>query len=500
MINLLTKYKIQLHHLDFMKYFWKKKGDPLKIGLHTKIICDRIDKAIADFDEGKSTNLIIKVPFRHGKSDIISRYEPAHFIGNHPDCDVMIVTYAASLAIGFSKFGRDLVKSSEYKEIFDKDISDTNSSVDSWGLKNGIGVVTASGLSSGITGKGYHLGILDDYCAGRSEAESQTIRDKTWDAFTNDFITRAAPVSITIILATPWHIDDVIGRIEQYTNSESEKYDPNFPVFEILSFPAKNGKVKIKNNNNIEETVEYDYLFTKKKLSTGESFDERFSADWYEKKFAILGSYSSSALLQCNPQRRGGNLIDTSKIKYYDTDEDFPKTKYYRVWDLAHTAKQTNKDDPDYTSGTLLTYTKDNGEWHLWIKNVCRMRGKSPERDNFIRAATDKDGMNVPVAIENSLDSKDAINNLHSILKGKRMLLPINISIDKIARVGYVEPIFEAGHVHILRGDWNLEWLNEVQAFPSGSHDDQIDNITAGYMLLCNSNSNKVSTGRVVGV
>lgn len=494
-MNLLHKFQIQLHHLDFMQYFWRKKGDPLKVGLHTKAICDRIDKAIADFDEGKSTWLIIKVPFRHGKSDIISRYEPAHFVGNHPDCDVMIVTYAASLAIGFSKFGRELVKSSEYKEVFNKELSDVNGAADSWGIKGGNGVVTASGLSSGITGKGYHLGILDDYCAGRAEAESPVIRDKAWSEFTDSFLTRAAPVSITIILATPWHTDDIIGRIEKAIDPKSESYDPKFPKFEVMSFPAKDGVVKIKNKKGDYEEVKYDYLFTPKKLKSGEIYEGRFTDDWYEKRFAMLGNYSASALLQCNPQEKGGNMFDMTKITIHNSVEEFPKVKYYRLWDLAHTKKQTQKDDPDYTSGTLLTYTKIDDMWHLWVKDVGRIRAKSPERDNYIRAVTEKDGLAVSLLIEESLDSKDAVSNMAEILRGRRVVKPIKIGIDKISRASYVEPIFDAGHVHILRGEWNLDWINEFKAFPSGKHDDQVDNVTAGFFACCKETKKTVIGG-----
>ena len=204
-------------------------------------------------------------------------------------------------------------------------------------------------------------------------------------------------------------------------------------------------------------------------------------------------------MYQCNPQIRGGNLFDTSKIKYHDNVNDFPKTRYYRIWDYAHSEKQTQKADPDWTSGTLLTYNRIEGQWHLWIKDVVRIRGKSPERDGYVRAATDKDGMGVPIAVERSIDSKDSVDAMQAALMGKRTVIPINISIDKVARAGYVEPIFEAGHVHILRGSWNLDWLTEVKEFPSGKHDDQVDNFTAGYFLCC-QNQGQIVSGRVAGV
>ena len=185
-MNDYEKYLCKLHHLNFMQTVWRNRAEPLVVGLHTRAICNLIDKAVNDFDEGKSTFLIINVPPRHGKSDMISKYEPVHFMAMHPDKDVMVVSYNSSLAIGHSNFSRDLMTTDAFKEIFPNvQLSSKSSASDSWGVDGGIGIVTASGLSSGITGKGYHFGILDDYCAGRAEAESRIQRDTMWYSFVN---------------------------------------------------------------------------------------------------------------------------------------------------------------------------------------------------------------------------------------------------------------------------------------------------------------------------
>ena len=66
--------------------------------------------------------------------------------------------------------------------------------------------------------------------------------------------------------------------------------------------------------------------------------------------------------------------------------------------------------------------------------------------------------------------------------------------------IGYIEPLFDVGHVHVLRGPWNLDWLTEVREFPSGKHDDQVDNLTAGYFLCCRGGNGQIVSGRVAGV
>lgn len=463
-------------HERFIKYCWQDSSEKFIVGLHIRELCYLIDRAMYDFKNGKSTYLVVKIPFRHGKSSVLSRYLPAHFLARNKDKEVMLVTYASSLAEDFSRFARDLLKTDEFQRLYpDVKLNNSASGVQQWQIADSVGKCVASGLGSGITGRGYHLGLLDDYCASRAEAESETLRNKAWEHFTNDFLTRRAPVSITIILATPWHTDDIIGRIEGSMDPNSERYNPEFPKFNIVSFPAKNGEVVVHEQENgeyIERKKAYQYLFL-----------ERFSSGWYEEQFAALGSYAAAALLQCSPQVRGGNMLKVQNVREHKSLTEFPQTRYIRVWDLAHTAKERIKDDPDYTSGTLLAFVKTDGMWHLWIKDVKRFREDTPMRDRLIRAATENDGMGVPVAIEDSLDSKDAIKILREILRGKRVVKGIRTKGDKVMRASPLEAVFEAGNVHILKADWNFDWYAEMKEFPNGKHDDQVDNLSAGFTL-----------------
>ena len=486
----LQKIKARYSHLDFMKYTWQDSTE-MQVGLHTREMCRLIDKAIEDYRNGLSTFLVVKMPFRHGKSQILSRFLPPHFLGEFPNSEVMIVSYAASLSESFSKFARRIMKSSEYKELYPSvSIDRNNGGVQEWGIQDHIGACRASGLTSGITGKGYHLGLLDDYCANRKDAESEVMRASAWESFTNDFLTRRAPVSITIVLATPWHVDDIIGRIEQKIDPNSDKFDKDFPPFKVVSFPATNGEVEIGEDNTTycdTKKISYEYLFP-----------ERFTQEWYAQQYASLGEYASSGLLDCNPRKRGGNTFKMDSIKYHDSLSEFPNIPYMRFWDLAHTEKQLQKDDPDYTSGTLLGFRKVNNLWEMWIKDVSRIQAKAPQRDEYMRATANKDG-NVRIGIESSLDAKDTVNAFQNIFRGQRIVKGIKIREDKVTRGTFIEPIFEAGNVHILRANWNKDWLDELSQFPSGKHDDQVDNLTAGFIEICN-NSGSISSIGVQGV
>ena len=63
----------------------------------------------------------------------------------------------------------------------------------------------------------------------------------------------------------------------------------------------------------------------------------------------------------------------------------------------------------------------------------------------------------------------------------------------------YIEPIFEAGNVFVYQGEFLLDWLKEAKEFPSGKHDDQMDNLSAGY-IITKQQQGQIITGGVSGL
>jgi len=455
----LRKLKAIDHHLNFMAYTWTNQTSPFLVGHHTRVICECIDEAIEKFRNGISSYWVIAVPFRHGKSEIISRKLPAHFLGLFPDYKVILCGHTDSLTGSFSSTARNLISTSKFKELFPGVSVDSSSSKGThWRIVGREGECFARGLRGSLSGQGYHLGILDDYCRSRSDAESDHMREKMWQAFTNDFMTRAAEVSITMVVATTWHVDDIIGRIKK-----NRKDDPDFPRFKVKRLPALSDK-----------------------YPTGTLFPEKFSKKWYTQHKAILGEYGFSSLMQQEPVKRGGNMLNTDCIVKHQSISEYPKNlQWFRIWDLAHTAKERAKHDPDYTSGTLMAFNVMDDMLHIWIKNVNRMRKDAPERDAEINTVAKLDGAYVKIGIGGSVDSKDAIKTLQKILKGKRTVSSVPENKDKVVRATPLEAIFKAGNIHVpLGAPWLDDWISEIGAFPFGAHDDQVDNLSTGFALF----------------
>lgn len=444
-------------HRRFVKHCWRKPQEPFIVGRHTREICREIDEAMDRFRRGESSYLIIKVPFRHGKSDLASRYLPAHFLGEFPSSEIMIVSYSAKLSQGFSRYAQQIVTSESFAELYPGyEINPRVTAPNRWEIcEPGVGSVVASGLRSGAVGRGYHLGLVDDYHGSRKEAESKAYRDTAWFAFTNDIMTRRAPVSITAVVASPWNTDDLIARCEQAMET-----DPDFPKFKVVKFSA------------------FDESYP-----GGTLFPERYSAHWYETQRAALGSYGTASLLQCEPVTRGGNMLKVDMVVEHASVDEAPNgLKWMRVWDMAHTKAERATDDPDWTSGTKMAVKHLGSErYEVWIADVARFRESAGSRDEIIVRVAMDDEAPVTQYIESSIDSLDAVDTIRRRLHGVRTVRQLSVKGDKVARASAIEATFEAGNVHVVRGPWLDSWKEEVASFPSGAHDDQVDNLSAGF-------------------
>lgn len=464
--------------LDFMRHTWRQ-STPFLVGPHTRVLCDRIDQAKRDFLDGKSTYVIVTLPFRHGKSEISSRGLPANLFGWNPDLEIMLASYASDLSEEFSRDMAATVDSEAFAEVY-PDFPGWDPRTDSAKrrrVKGRNGKLHALGMGGGATGKGAQVLILDDSFKNRAEAESETIRESRWDSLRNDFYTRLGPVHIVFIVATRWHSDDNIGRIIRANDPDSKFYDPKFPRFEVIHFRAKA-------DENIPLTG-CQYLFP-----------ERFGEEWYENQFGVLGPYASAALLQGEPFIRGGNMLQVDKIQWLEPGRPLPESlqpaslRWVRPVDLAYSEKQRAKDDPDYTATCLLAVRElESGAEVLVIDDIFLMQEEATKRDNQLREIATRT-KSAPVFIEANGPQKSGYTVLRDALKGVAVVHPVYPEGDKVARAGYVEPSFDAGNVYIrCAPGYRDEVERQLANFPNGSHDDVVDMISTGRMAAIDRNA-----------
>lgn len=156
-------------------------------------IARRLEKFMKDVEDKKSPRLMLLVPPRHGKSELVSIRFPAFVLGHHPEWEVINCGYNLDLPMKFSRKVREIARDPGYKPLFERAQLDPDSqSAEAWNTTAGGGF-TAAGVGGGITGKGATVLIIDDPIKNQEEADSITTRDGLWDWYWSTAYSRLAP-------------------------------------------------------------------------------------------------------------------------------------------------------------------------------------------------------------------------------------------------------------------------------------------------------------------
>lgn len=154
-----------------------------------------------------------------------------------------------------------------------------------------------------------------------------------------------------------------------------------------------------------------------------------------------------------------------------------------RSWDLAATADRPGA-DPDWTVGALIGRDERTGIYYLL--DIVRLRGTALEVEQTIQATAERDGRDVKVIIEEEGGSAGKAISLHY---RTQVLEPYSVRFerptgDKPTRAQPTASKAEAGLLHVVRGRWLDDFLDEIEIFPLGRHDDQVDALTQGVNWL----------------
>ena len=158
--------------------------------------------------------------------------------------------------------------------------------------------------------------------------------------------------------------------------------------------------------------------------------------------------------------------------------------KRARFWDFAATAKKLTSDDPDYTAGIKLA-VKDGT---YYVEHVTRQRLEPADLERLVLQTAQADGTMAAVGLEQEPGASGKAMAASYV----RMLAGWNVKAspatgDKVSRAMPWLAQAQAGNIKILRASWNEAWLDEVEAFPVGAHDDQVDATSGAFNMLASS-------------
>jgi predicted phage terminase large subunit-like protein len=387
----------------------------------------------------------VSVPPRHGKTELLSRYLPAWYIGTYPHRRVLLASYEADFAATHGARARDLLV--EHGGLFGVRLRNDSSARHRWETTLGGGMTTA-GVGGPLTGRGADLLIVDDAVKSAEEANSELMRNRAWDWFRSVALTRLEPRGSVIVVGTRWHEDDLLGRI---TREEPERW-------RLISLPA------VAEENDPLGRQAGDALWP-----------ERYPLQALEAIKQSVGSYWWSAMYQGRPAPAGGGIFRRDWFRRYrslgdayELDGRVTPASVCRVFVTTDLAL-SQRSDADYTvvMTAALTPTGD-----LLILDVVRRRVAGPDIVPLLRSTYER-WAPVWIGVERVAFQTVIIE------EARRAGLPIHElrpDADKVTRALPAAARMEGGQVAWRDGAaWAGELEDELLGFPAGRHDDMVD-------------------------
>lgn len=461
-----------------LAYFTLHTKPDYLLGWVHKEICDELDRFLQDVADKKSPRLIITMPPRSGKSELVSRRFPAFALGRNPELQIIATSYSSDLSQRFNRDVQRVIDDEKYFDLFPNTrLSNSRVRTDSRGsyirtsdlfeIVGHAGAYRSCGVGGGITGQGADILIIDDPIKDRAQAGSKTIRDSIWDWYTSTAYTRLSPGGGVIVMATRWHTDDLIGRLIQRMGEGD--------TFRIVNYPA---------------IAEHDELHRK----AGEALHpERYPLSTLLQIQKTIGSRDWEALYQQHPVPDGGALFKLEWFRRWTATSLPPEFDHTLMsWDMTFKDSKNS----DYVVGQVWGKKGPN----FYLLDQVRGQWDFVKTKEMVRVLAHKWPRVVRKLVEDKANGSAVISELKSTVSG---FVPITPTESKEARASSVTPYFEAGNVFIPEDSaapWVPHYVSELLEFPAGSHDDQcfvagtkvatlfgdkpIEKIKAGEMVL----------------
>jgi len=431
---------------DSLIEFCKRMSPEYKVGKHHK----RLAKLLEDMAYNRKDRIAVSIPPRHGKSQLVSIYFPAWFLGNFPNKKVLMVSHTTDLAVDFGRKVRNLVDQPTYKDIFPTVVLAADSkSAGRWNTNEG-GEYFACGVGSALAGRGADFLIVDDPFSEQDILNGNyEVFTKAYEWFTFGARTRLMPGGRVAIVHTRWHPNDLIGMMakDMGRNDDTDKY-------EFFEFPA------IFNEGTDEERA---------------LWPEFFDLDALKRTRASMPTFQWNAQYQQSPTSEEGAMVKREWWKLWE-EEDPPELDFV-IMTLDAAAEKNNR--ADFTA--LLTWgvfshpRLTDGKPNIILMNAINVRVEFYELKEL---ALREYGEWEPEAfiVEKKSNGTPLYQELRRMGIPVQEFTPHRGTGDKVARLNAVSDIFRSGMVWYPAGRrWAEAVVEQVAAFPASENDDMVD-------------------------
>lgn len=418
-------------------------------------VAELLDAFVQACEEKKSPRLMIFLPPRHGKSQLVSRCFPPYLLGKHPSWEVIAATYNDQLSCDFGRDVRSILADPLYQELFPEVELRKDSNAVDFMQTTQKGKYMAVGVGGSLTGRGAHCLLIDDPVKNREDADSEVVREQTWKWYLSSAYTRVAPGGGIIVLQTRWHEDDLSGRILEHARN-----NPGADQWHVYSFPAI--AIEDEKHRKAGEALHPDRYPEPALQRIRNSLDAR---EWW-------------ALYQQNPVPLDGNYF---KREWFKTYTDLPKNVVgYVATDLAIGEKQTN----DFT--VVADFYVDDQD-NIYFPDPAHFRKDAFEIVEAMLDRCDKAKCQY-MALESGHISKTLGPLIKKRMQERGHYYPIfeaTPSKDKQARARSLQGRMQQGKVFFQRTRFYEETIQpEFLGFPASKHDDIVDAYAWACLML----------------
>jgi predicted phage terminase large subunit-like protein len=425
------------------------------VGKNHRILADML----MGIERGEKDRVCVNIPPRHGKSQLVSIFYPAWFLGRNPTKKVMMVSHTTDLAVDFGRKVRNLIATDAYKSVFPTTaLAQDSKSAGRWNTNVG-GEYYACGIGSALAGRGADLLLVDDPHSEQDVINGNfEVFDKAYEWFTFGARTRLMPGGRVAIIQTRWHMDDLTGRVtnDMAKNARADQY-------EVVEFPA---------------------ILEVKRKGSGTYVEKPLWPEFFDLD-ALLRTKASMPTFQWNAQYQQQPTAEEASIVKRDWwgswDQDSPPSCEYIIMSLDAAAETHNR--ADYTALTTwgVFLNEDTEAYNIILLNSIKKRLEFPELKEL--AMTEYQEWEPDAFI---VEKKSAGTALYQEMR--RMGLPVSEftphrgSGDKLARLNSVADIVASGICWVPPTRWAEEVIEEIAGFPFMSHDDLVDSTVMALM------------------
>jgi len=354
--------------------------------------------------------------------------------------NVLAASHTVELAEKWGRRVRNLV--AEHRLVLGVTPDPDSQAAGRWALSDGTEYY-AAGVNTGIAGFRAKLGIIDDPVRSRQDADSELIRDRTWDWYINDFRTRLVPGARQVLIQTRWHEDDLAGRALQHGD------------WHVLSLPAlaeDNDPLGRRPGEPLWSDDAYGY--------GGQLLD--LAKDTPARTW--------SALYQQRPAPEEGDYFKADWLKTYDTLPPRSEMQVYGGSDYAVTA-----DGGDYTVHVVVGLDADN---RMYLLDLWRRQASS---DVWVEAFADLVKQWKPIGwAEEKGQIASGVGPLLDRRSRERQAFVHREAFptrgDKAIRAQSIRGRMAMNGLYVpANAPWLAELRSELLHFPAGKHDDQVD-------------------------